>query len=87
MEVIVNMINRKLREDIINFSEFLVNYLYVEGYMSKEEFDKYSNTSNYIPKLETQNESFPETLHLKAEREDYVEYKRNNRDLDLNYFT
>lgn len=88
MEVIINNLNKKLREGVINLSEFLVNYLYVEGYMSKEEFDKHLSNSTYIPKLEIQNKDiFPESIQLKVEREDYVESKRNSKYLDLTFFT
>jgi hypothetical protein len=88
MEVIVTSLDKRLREGTIHLSEFLVNYLYIEGYISKEEFDKHLLDNTYTPKLEVQNEDpFPETLQLKVEREDYVENKRNNRDLDLTFFT
>jgi hypothetical protein len=83
---IINRINQKLSEGHITLTEFLVDYMYVEGYVSDADYENYIR-DNVRPKFTTTVfDNTVDDIQDKVRREEVVENKDSLRRVDLNMF-
>ena len=92
MEVTLKLLFDKIREGKITLSIFLADYLFVEGNITKEDYDSFCSNNSFIPnfitpKAPTNFEELKLDLDEKVNRELYIEFKRNNKEINLEFFT
>ena len=91
MEVTLKPLFNKIREGKLALSTFLVDYLFVEGNITQTDYDSFcSNNSSIpnfiIPKAPTNFEELKLDLEERVNREIYIEFKRNNKEMNLEFF-
>ena len=92
MEVALKSLFNKIREGELFLSTFLVDYLFVEGSITQTDYDSFCSNSSFIPnfitpKVPTNFEELKLDLDEKVNRELYIEFKRNNKEINLEFFT
>lgn len=92
MEVTLKPLTDKIREGKLVLSTFLVDYLFVEGNITQEDYNSFCRDNSFIPnfitpKVPTNFEELRLDLEEKVSRELYIEFKRNNKELNLEFFT
>lgn len=91
MEVTLKPLFNKIREGELVLSTFLVDYLFAEGNITQKDYDDFcsgnSSIPNFItPKVPTNFEELKLDLDEKVNRELYIEFKRNNKEINLEFF-
>ena len=91
MEVTLKPLFNKIREGKLALSTFLVDYLFAEGNITKEDYDSFCNNNSFIPnfitpKVPTTFEELKLDLEEKVNRELYIEFKKNNKEVNLEFF-
>ena len=92
METTLTSLYIKIREGKLVLSTFLVDYLFVEGNITQEDYNSFCSNSSFIPNFITSKvpNNFEELrldLEEKVTRELYIEFKRNNKEINLEFFT
>lgn len=92
MEATLTSLFIKIREGKLVLSTFLVDYLFVEGNITQEDYNSFCSNNSFIPnfitpKVPTNFEELKLDLEEKVTRELYIEFKRNNKEINLEFFT
>ena len=86
MDTITKEIVDHLQDGSIRNLTHNVDMLYIEGYITHEEFKKAVLSEGYTPKVTGTRDPFPECLHTESSRRQITLDKEQLRDLDLNFF-
>ena len=92
MEATLTSLFIKIREGKLVLSTFLVDYLFVEGNITQEDYNSFCSNSPFIPnfiipKVPNNFEELRLDLEEKVDRDLYIEFKRNNKEINLEFFT
>lgn len=78
--------NKELGTEKMPLTEFLVQYLYREGYMELEEYIKYLNNNTYIPYLSLVQVSESNLFEDKIKRQEIINNKDNLVKINIDFF-
>ena len=68
------------------YTEFVVDRLFIEGNISQEDYVRHLNDKSFKPTIRESKDTFPECLHLRANREGITWNKDKLITMDLNFF-
>lgn len=67
-------------------TESFISYLFVQGYMTLDEYKKFLNSQDYVPNLQYIEDPPDDIIHGRCAREEIVENRDSLKDLTLNIF-
>ena len=67
-------------------TESFISYLFVQGYMTLDEYKKFLNSQYYLPNLQYLEDPKDDIINVRGDREEIVENIDRLKDLTLSIF-
>ena len=86
MEDYISKLQNRLCTEPECRTESFISYLFVEGYMTLEEYKKFLNSNNYIPTLQFIEDHPDDFIHGRCNREEIVDNRDSLKEFTLDTF-